>query len=51
LDVETSIKNSLENLGVDHVDLYLVHQPRLAVESWYGNDVGENGKTFAAGLG
>jgi len=30
LDVETSIKYSLENLGVDHVDLYLVHQPLLA---------------------
>jgi len=31
LDIETSIKNSLENLGVDYVDLYLIHSPRLAV--------------------
>ncbi|PCH38897.1 Aldo/keto reductase [Wolfiporia cocos MD-104 SS10] len=31
LDVETSIQNSLENLGVQYVDLYLIHSPRLAV--------------------
>ncbi|KAH8103302.1 Aldo/keto reductase [Cristinia sonorae] len=31
LDVETSIQNSLQNLGVKYVDLYLVHSPRLAV--------------------
>ncbi|THH26771.1 hypothetical protein EUX98_g7417 [Antrodiella citrinella] len=31
LDVETSIQNSLQNLGVKYVDLYLVHHPRLAV--------------------
>jgi len=31
LDVETSIQNSLKNLGVDYVDLYLIHSPRLAV--------------------
>ncbi|KAJ3732697.1 Aldo/keto reductase [Lentinula guzmanii] len=31
LDIKTSIKNSLENLGVSYVDLYLIHHPRLAV--------------------
>ncbi|KAJ7162836.1 Aldo/keto reductase [Mycena filopes] len=30
LDIKTSIKNSLKNLGVDYVDLYLIHHPRLA---------------------
>ncbi|KAI0071306.1 Aldo/keto reductase [Panus rudis PR-1116 ss-1] len=30
LDIETSINNSLENLGVKYVDLYLIHHPRLA---------------------
>ncbi|EPQ51430.1 Aldo/keto reductase [Gloeophyllum trabeum ATCC 11539] len=30
LDVETSIDNSLKNLGVSYVDLYLIHSPRLA---------------------
>jgi len=30
LDIETSIKNSLKNLGVAYVDLYLIHHPRLA---------------------
>ncbi|KAI0821089.1 Aldo/keto reductase [Irpex lacteus] len=29
-DIETSIKDSLKNLGVDYVDLYLIHSPRLA---------------------
>ncbi|KAG2106160.1 Aldo/keto reductase [Suillus discolor] len=31
LDIPTSIKNSLSNLGLSDVDLYLVHAPRLAV--------------------
>jgi diketogulonate reductase-like aldo/keto reductase len=31
LDIETSIKNSLKNLGVEYIDLYLIHSPRLAV--------------------
>lgn len=31
LDIETSIQNSLKNLGVKYVDLYLIHHPRLAV--------------------
>ncbi|KXN81908.1 NAD/NADP-dependent indole-3-acetaldehyde reductase [Leucoagaricus sp. SymC.cos] len=31
LDIETSIENSLKNLGVSYVDLYLIHHPRLAV--------------------
>ncbi|KAJ4474253.1 Aldo/keto reductase [Lentinula aciculospora] len=31
LDIKTSIKNSLQNLGVNYVDLYLIHHPRLAV--------------------
>jgi len=31
LDIETSIRNSLKNLGVRHIDLYLIHHPRLAV--------------------
>ncbi|KAH9476055.1 NAD/NADP-dependent indole-3-acetaldehyde reductase [Psilocybe cubensis] len=31
LDIETSIKNSLKNLGVQYIDLYLIHHPRLAV--------------------
>ncbi|KAL1941679.1 hypothetical protein VTO73DRAFT_7118 [Trametes versicolor] len=30
LDIETSIQNSLKFLGVDYVDLYLIHHPRLA---------------------
>ncbi|OSD07953.1 Aldo/keto reductase [Trametes coccinea BRFM310] len=30
LDIETSIHNSLKFLGVDYVDLYLIHHPRLA---------------------
>ncbi|TFK36235.1 Aldo/keto reductase [Crucibulum laeve] len=30
LDIGTSIKNSLKNLGVSYVDLYLIHHPRLA---------------------
>ncbi|KAI0317832.1 Aldo/keto reductase [Amylostereum chailletii] len=30
LDIETSIENSLKNLGVSYVDLYLIHHPRLA---------------------
>ncbi|KZT31865.1 Aldo/keto reductase [Sistotremastrum suecicum HHB10207 ss-3] len=29
-DVETSIKDSLKYLGLEYVDLYLVHHPRLA---------------------
>ncbi|KAF5370928.1 hypothetical protein D9615_009814 [Tricholomella constricta] len=31
LDIPTSIRNSLKNLGVTYVDLYLIHHPRLAV--------------------
>ncbi|KZT03666.1 Aldo/keto reductase [Laetiporus sulphureus 93-53] len=31
LDIDTSIQNSLKNLGVEYVDLYLIHNPRLAV--------------------
>ncbi|KAF8129833.1 Aldo/keto reductase [Boletus edulis] len=31
LDVDTSIRNSVTNLGVEYVDLYLIHSPRLAV--------------------
>ncbi|KAI0795050.1 Aldo/keto reductase [Abortiporus biennis] len=31
LDIETSIRNSVKNLGVEYVDLYLIHSPRLAV--------------------
>ncbi|KAJ7776865.1 Aldo/keto reductase [Mycena maculata] len=31
LDIKTSIKNSLNSLGVSYVDLYLIHHPRLAV--------------------
>ncbi|KAG7440808.1 Aldo/keto reductase [Guyanagaster necrorhizus] len=31
LDIKTSIQNSLKNLGVTYVDLYLIHHPRLAV--------------------
>ncbi|OBZ78216.1 NADPH-dependent conjugated polyketone reductase C1 [Grifola frondosa] len=30
LDIETSIHDSLNNLGVKYVDLYLIHSPRLA---------------------
>ncbi|KAI0261215.1 Aldo/keto reductase [Gloeopeniophorella convolvens] len=30
LDIEASIQNSLKNLGVQYVDLYLIHHPRLA---------------------
>ncbi|KAJ6450073.1 Aldo/keto reductase [Mycena sanguinolenta] len=31
LDIRTSINNSLKNLGVSYVDLYLIHHPCLAV--------------------
>jgi len=31
LDIPTSIRNSVANLGVDYVDLYLIHFPSLAV--------------------
>ncbi|KIJ19621.1 aldehyde reductase [Paxillus involutus ATCC 200175] len=31
LDIDTSIHNSISNLGVDYVDLYLIHAPSLAV--------------------
>ncbi|KAG6888594.1 hypothetical protein C0995_007113 [Termitomyces sp. Mi166 len=31
LDIPTSIHNSLKNLGVTYVDLYLIHHPSLAV--------------------
>ncbi|KAJ7100769.1 Aldo/keto reductase [Mycena belliarum] len=31
LDIPTSIRNSLEYLGMSYVDLYLIHSPRLAV--------------------
>lgn len=31
LDIPTSIKNSVNSLGISYVDLYLVHSPRLAV--------------------
>jgi len=31
LDIETSIQNSLKNLRVQYVDLYLIHHPHLAV--------------------
>ncbi|KAN0078049.1 aldehyde reductase [Tylopilus felleus] len=31
LDIDTSIRNSVANLGVGYVDLYLIHAPRLAV--------------------
>ncbi|KAK7691553.1 hypothetical protein QCA50_004952 [Cerrena zonata] len=31
LDIPTSINNSLKNLGVEYVDLYLIHHPRLAI--------------------
>ncbi|KAF5354178.1 hypothetical protein D9756_007083 [Leucocoprinus leucothites] len=31
LDIQTSITNSLKNLGVSYVDLYLIHHPSLAV--------------------
>jgi len=30
LDIETSVQNSLNNLGVKYLDLYLIHHPRLA---------------------
>ncbi|KAI0001179.1 Aldo/keto reductase [Russula vinacea] len=30
LDIQTSIHNSLKNLGVEYVDLYLIHDPSLA---------------------
>ncbi|KAF8194421.1 NADP-dependent oxidoreductase domain-containing protein [Mycena galopus ATCC 62051] len=30
LDIKTSIRNSLKNLGVTYVDLYLIHHPVLA---------------------
>ncbi|KAJ6517496.1 Aldo/keto reductase [Mycena vitilis] len=30
LDIRTSISNSLKDLGVEYVDLYLIHHPRLA---------------------
>jgi len=29
LDISTSIRNSLKNLGLTYVDLYLIHHPRL----------------------
>ncbi|KZS91439.1 Aldo/keto reductase [Sistotremastrum niveocremeum HHB9708] len=29
-DIETSIQDSLKNLGLSYVDLYLIHSPRLA---------------------
>ncbi|KAG1734890.1 NADP-dependent oxidoreductase domain-containing protein [Suillus paluster] len=31
LDIPTSIKNSVDSLGVSYVDLYLIHSPRFAV--------------------
>ncbi|KAF9067937.1 Aldo/keto reductase [Rhodocollybia butyracea] len=31
LDIKTSINNSLHNLGVSYIDLYLIHSPTLAV--------------------
>ncbi|KAJ7119705.1 NADP-dependent oxidoreductase domain-containing protein [Mycena epipterygia] len=31
LDIKTSINNSLTNLGVSYIDLYLIHNPRLAL--------------------
>ncbi|PPQ73140.1 hypothetical protein CVT24_009133 [Panaeolus cyanescens] len=31
LGIEESIRNSLNNLGVQYIDLYLIHHPRLAV--------------------
>ncbi|KAI6127228.1 NADP-dependent oxidoreductase domain-containing protein [Pisolithus sp. B1] len=31
LDIPNSIQNSLSSLGVDYVDLYLIHSPRLAI--------------------
>jgi len=31
LDIKTSVKNSLKNIGVTYLDLYLIHSPRLAV--------------------
>ncbi|EGN97556.1 hypothetical protein SERLA73DRAFT_184304 [Serpula lacrymans var. lacrymans S7.3] len=31
LGIATSIQNSINNLGVSYVDLYLIHSPRLAV--------------------
>ncbi|KAF9465988.1 Aldo/keto reductase [Collybia nuda] len=31
LDIPTSIENSLKNLGVTYVDLYLIHGPQLAL--------------------
>lgn len=31
LDIPSSINNSLKNLGVSYIDLYLIHNPRLAV--------------------
>ncbi|KAG1734891.1 NADP-dependent oxidoreductase domain-containing protein [Suillus paluster] len=34
LDVPTSIKNSVNNLGVSYVDLYLIHSPR-----WVAPDI------------
>lgn len=30
-DIEDSIKDSLKNLGVGYVDLYLIHHPQLAI--------------------
>jgi len=30
LDIESSIQDSLKKLGVEYVDLYLIHHPRLA---------------------
>ncbi|KAI6026060.1 NADP-dependent oxidoreductase domain-containing protein [Pisolithus marmoratus] len=31
LDIPTSIQNSLSNLGMEYIDLYLIHQPHLAI--------------------
>ncbi|KAJ7585683.1 Aldo/keto reductase [Mycena floridula] len=31
LDIKTSVKNSLKNIGVTYLDLYLIHHPRLAL--------------------
>ena len=44
-DVEWSLKNSLENLGVDYVDAFLVHWP-VACEKTSDNGVllGKDGK-------
>lgn len=31
LDIETSVQNSLKKLGLSYIDLYLIHQPYLAL--------------------